>query len=113
MADSVDPNQMLHSVAFDLGLNCCSGLSVQIPRVITGRPQRVSRMFIGLVILLGPATFFHEVIMKYFLQTFSPFGFSYFEKGSCQFLVKEFALVNGLEDYACPTSDTLLYPYPA
>ena len=38
----------------------------------------------------GLATSFHgDLIMKYFLQSFSPFR--WFKKGSCQFLVKECA----------------------
>ena len=38
----------------------------------------------------GLATFFHEeFIMKYFLQSFTPFR--RFKKGSCQFLAKECA----------------------
>ena len=38
----------------------------------------------------GLATFFHgDLIMKYFLQSFSPFRG--FKKGSCQFLAKECA----------------------
>ena len=34
MANSVDPDQMLHSVVSDLGLHVCKGLSVPIFRVI-------------------------------------------------------------------------------
>ena len=34
MANSVDPDQMLHSAASDLGLHCFSGLSVPIFRVM-------------------------------------------------------------------------------
>ena len=38
----------------------------------------------------GSASFFHgDLIMKYFLRSFSPF--SRFKKGSCKFLVKECA----------------------
>ena len=33
MANSVDPDQMLHSVASDLGLHCLQRLSVPILRV--------------------------------------------------------------------------------
>ena len=33
VADSVGPIQMSFSVALDLGLHCCSGLSVQILKV--------------------------------------------------------------------------------
>ena len=40
--------------------------------------------------LAGSATFFRgDLIMKYFLQSFSPFH--RFKKDSCQFQVKEFA----------------------
>ena len=35
MANSVDPDQMLHSVPSDLGLNCLLRLSVPILRVVT------------------------------------------------------------------------------
>ena len=39
----------------------------------------------------GPPTFFRrDLIMKYFLQSFSPF--CWFKKGSCQFLAKQCAL---------------------
>ena len=35
MANGIDPDQMLHSVASDLGLHCLQSLSVPIPRIIT------------------------------------------------------------------------------
>ena len=51
----------------------------------------------------GSATFFRgDLIMKYFLQSFSPF--CCFKKGSCQFLAKECAQywLTAIEDLACP-----------
>ena len=42
MANNVDPDQMLHSVAFHLGLLCLQGLSVPILRVITVKYFRSS-----------------------------------------------------------------------
>ena len=35
MANRVDPDQTLHTVAYKLDLHCCSGLSVPILRDIT------------------------------------------------------------------------------
>ena len=37
MANSVDPDQMLHNVTFDLGLHCLQRLSVPIFTFITVR----------------------------------------------------------------------------
>ena len=54
--------------------------------------------------LNGSATFFRgDLIMKYFLQSFSPFR--WFKKGSCPFLAEECTiLVNRLEYQACPVN---------
>ena len=70
------------------------------------RPQWLSQMRIRLEIRMWQvwslqclATFFcGRLIMNYFLQSFSPFG--WFKKGSYQFLMKESSqvLVNHLED---------------
>ena len=78
-----------------------------------GRPRWLSRMPVRLEIrglrVRSPAGSVNilswRLIMKYFLQSFSPFF--WFKKGSCQFLTKECAqvLLNHLEDYFKPAQE--------
>ena len=69
----------------DQGLHCLLPASVaQLDARLTG-DQEVAGSTPA-----GSATFFRgDLIMKYFLQSFSPFR--WFKKGSCQFLAKECA----------------------